>query len=70
MREDVVHLDDFIYRRSTIGKLGRLTPDGLNELRAVIANALGWDDFTSEEEMQRFMKLQKTKHRLIFNQFI
>jgi glycerol-3-phosphate dehydrogenase len=69
LKEDVVHLDDFIYRRSMLGKLGRLTPAGLDELCAVIADALGWDAATATEERRRFVELQKTRHRMDFNRF-
>jgi hypothetical protein len=65
----VVHLDDFIHRRSMLGKLGRLTPAGLDELCAVIADALGWDAATATEERRRFVELQKTRHRMDFNRF-
>ncbi len=37
LQEDVIHLDDFIHRRSMLGKLGRLTPAGLDEICTVIA---------------------------------
>lgn len=70
LHEDVVHLDDFIHRRSMLGKLGRLTPAGLEELCAVIADALGWDAAISNEEKRRLIEIQKTRHRMDFNQFI
>jgi glycerol-3-phosphate dehydrogenase len=70
LHEDVVHLDDFILRRSMLGKLGRLTPAGLDELCTVIADALGWDAARSAEERRRFVEIQKTSHRMDFDQYI
>ncbi len=69
LNEDVVHLDDFIHRRSMLGKLGRLTPAGLDELCGVLADALGWDPAKAAEERRRLVEIQKTRHRMDFNRF-
>ncbi len=68
--EDVVHLDDFIFRRSMLGKLGQVTPDGLEEIGTVVAQVLGWDSIKRREEINRVMDILKTSHRMNFNQFI
>ncbi len=68
--EDVVHLDDFILRRSMLGKLGRVTSEGLAEICSVIAQTLGWDDVKRNKEIIRVVEILKTEHRMNFNQFI
>ncbi len=68
--EDVVHLDDFILRRSILCKLGQITPEGLVEICSVIAQFLGWDDMKSRQEINRVIEILKTRHRMNFNQFI
>ena len=70
MAEDVVHIDDFILRRSMVGKLGYVTPEGLEEIGAVLARSLGWDDGQCQIEINRVIDLLQTKHRMNFNQFI
>ena len=68
--EDVVHLDDFILRRSMLGKLGRVTSEGLVEICSVIAQTLGWDDVKKNKEINRVVEILKTEHRMNFNEFI
>ena len=68
--EDVLHLDDFIFRRSMIGKLGRVTKEGLAELAEITAEALDWDEQKKIEEIDRVIGILKTKHQMNFNQFI
>jgi glycerol-3-phosphate dehydrogenase len=68
--EDVVHLDDLIYRRTMIGKMGELTEAGLMELAEVSADALGWDKSKKLNEIDRVMHIMVSKHRMRFNEFI
>ncbi len=68
--EDVVHIDDFVLRRSMVGKLGRLTPEGLEEIGTVMAQALDWDGAQRSKEINRVIDILKTRHRIKFNQFI
>jgi len=68
--EDVVHLDDLIFRRSMLGKLGRLTQDGLTEVCTIAAQAPGWDELKKKEEIKRVITILQTKHRMNFNHFI
>jgi glycerol-3-phosphate dehydrogenase len=51
VNEQVVHLADLVYRRSTIGILGQATPAALAELAGVVGDALGWDAARREEEV-------------------
>jgi glycerol-3-phosphate dehydrogenase len=68
--EDVVHLDDFIFRRSMLGKLGQVTSEGLEELGRLIGQTLGWDDVKIRQEINRVIKILRTRHRMDFNRFI
>jgi len=68
--EDVVHLDDFILRRSMLGKLGTVTSEGLEELGHLIGQTLGWDDAKIRQEIIRAINILRTRHRMDFNQFI
>ncbi len=68
--EDVVHLDDLIFRRTMIGKLGQLTPAGLQSLAVICAETLGWDDETRTVEVERVNDILRTKHKMVNNQFI
>ena len=68
--EDVIHLDDFILRRSMLGKLGRVTAEGLEELGYLIGKTLEWDDVKIREEINRYIELLESRHRMDFNQFI
>jgi glycerol-3-phosphate dehydrogenase len=45
-REKVIHLEDFVRRRSNLMKLGELTPELVEELASILQKTLGW----SEEE--------------------
>ena len=70
VNEDVVHLDDLIYRRTMIGKLGNLTETGLMELAEVCADVLGWDESQKQNEIDRAVQIMESKHRMRFNEFI
>ena len=68
--EDIVHLDDFILRRSILCKVGQITPEGLAEICSVIAQSLDWNNTKSKQEINRVIEILKTRHRMNFNQFI
>lgn len=68
--EDVVHLDDFILRRSMLGKLGYVTAAGLEELGRLVGQTLGWDEAKIRQEINRVIEILRTKHRMDFNRFI
>ena len=50
--ECVEHLADIVYRRSTIGVLGRATAGTLTELAAVAGRMLGWDAARQQNEIE------------------
>jgi glycerol-3-phosphate dehydrogenase len=62
--EDVVHLDDLLLRRTLLGKLGYLTPQSLEEIAAVMARQLHWDDRHKENEIQRARQIFLAKHKV------
>jgi len=68
--EDVVHLDDFIFRRTMLGKLGCITSEGLDEIGTIIGQIQGWDDARISQEIKRVIDLLKTRHRMDFNEYI
>jgi glycerol-3-phosphate dehydrogenase len=68
--EDVLHLDDFILRRTTLGKLGRITPDSLQELSQICAATLSWSKQKTAEEIDRFTYLLQHNHKMNYTSFI
>jgi len=50
-KELVVHLSDFVRRRSVITLLGHLTEASAHELADIMAPILGWDDSRKREEI-------------------
>jgi glycerol-3-phosphate dehydrogenase len=50
-QEFVVHLSDIVLRRTTIAIEAALTIEGLREMAAVAAQALGWDQAHTETEI-------------------
>ncbi|MFW6164200.1 MAG: glycerol-3-phosphate dehydrogenase/oxidase, partial [Planctomycetota bacterium] len=51
--EHVVHLDDLLIRRTTLALLGRATPEAIDELAGLLADALGWDEARRSDEARR-----------------
>ncbi len=60
--EKVVHLEDFILRRSTLAKLGNLSAEGLHEIAGVLAAVLGWSTGETEAEIERAADVLREKH--------
>jgi len=67
--EDVVHLDDLIFRRSMLGKLGLVTEDGLHELAQLVAEICQWNTDRENEEYRRVVSVLRENH-LHFNRYI
>jgi len=67
--EDVIHLDDFLLRRSMIGMLGMSSKDGFDELGQVIGGVLGWSENKIQNEIQRTIHILKTNHKMDFNRY-
>jgi len=64
--EKVLHLDDFILRRSMLGMLGRVTPEMMEELAGVFANYLGWDLKERQAEVARTLAILADRHGVVF----
>jgi glycerol-3-phosphate dehydrogenase len=62
LHEKVVHLDDFILRRSLLAMTGHLDRPLLEELAGLLAVALGWSEAQAHEEIERALQLLATRH--------
>jgi glycerol-3-phosphate dehydrogenase len=60
--EKIVHLDDFLLRRSTLAKLGRAAPEVIEELARVLGNALGWSEEQRQAEVRRTLSILADRH--------
>ena len=69
-QEDVNHLDDLILRRTMIAKLGKLTPESLDELGEIAGKALGWEEERVQEEIKRAIQVLQKKHKINFNKYV
>ncbi|NIM94939.1 MAG: FAD-dependent oxidoreductase [Anaerolineales bacterium] len=58
--EKVLHLDDLVFRRSSLAKLGELTPELLTELSKVLGDALSWTQDTREWEIARTLRFLRS----------
>ncbi|MCJ7824595.1 MAG: glycerol-3-phosphate dehydrogenase/oxidase [Anaerolineales bacterium] len=69
-QEDVVHLDDFLLRRSMLGMLGRNSKEGLVELGEKIGRVIGWNAQMVDYEIQRTIEILKSEHRIDINRYL
>jgi len=60
--EKVVHLGDFLMRRSMLAILGRLTPESVEEICDVLGEFLNWDASRKKGEAARSLELLAEKH--------
>jgi len=60
--EKVVHLDDFLLRRSLLAKLGRLSHANVDEISKIIRAALGWTDEQADAEIKRLYAILRKDH--------
>ena len=68
--EDVIHLDDFIFRRSMIGMLGKCAPEGLEELGRVIGEIVGWNATQTRIEIKRTVDILRSKHKMSLDGYL
>jgi glycerol-3-phosphate dehydrogenase len=66
--EKILHLDDFILRRSMLAMLGHLTPEMLDEIAGMIANALGWTKEQRKAEVERTFSILADRHGVVLNE--
>ena len=60
--EKIVHLDDFLLRRSMLAKLGLLSLDLIDEIANIIGNELGWSIARRTEEIKRALDVLREQH--------
>ncbi len=60
--EKVVHLDDFLLRRSMLAMLGHITRETIDELAGIFSNYFGWKPEQSEAEVARMLSILADKH--------
>ncbi|HET6846052.1 MAG TPA: glycerol-3-phosphate dehydrogenase/oxidase [Anaerolineales bacterium] len=64
LREKVVHLDDFLLRRSMLAMLGNVTRATLGEVALALAEVLHWDRDRVAAEVARCMDILRDKHQV------
>ncbi len=62
--EKIMHLDDFLLRRSMLGMLGRVTREMIDELAGIFSNALGWKPEQRATEIARTLSILADRHGL------
>lgn len=67
--EDVIHLDDLIFRRTETAMLGRATEARVRELAEQASRTLGWTPQQTASEIERVRELLLTKHRMDFTKY-
>jgi glycerol-3-phosphate dehydrogenase len=60
--EKVVHIDDFLLRRSMLAMLGRVTREMIDELAGIFSNYFGWRSEEREAEVARTLSILADKH--------
>lgn len=63
--EKIVHLDDLLLRRTSIGWLGQVDEDSLNEITGICQKLLGWDDDKKNQEINRTKEIFQRNHNVI-----
>lgn len=66
LHEKIVHLDDFLLRRSMLAMLGRLTREMVEELANTLGNILGWDAAQKKAEAARTLSILEDRHGVRF----
>ncbi|OQX65031.1 MAG: hypothetical protein B5M51_01975 [Anaerolinea sp. 4484_236] len=62
--EKIVHLTDFVLRRSNLAKLGLLNSAIVDELADVLGESLGWDGLRKLSEVTRTRNLLADRHNV------
>jgi len=63
--EKPVHLDDIFLRRSTIGWLGKLTEETVNEFSQIMGNSMNWTSENEEKEKARVKQVFLENHGVV-----
>jgi len=64
--EKVIHLDDFILRRSMLAKLGQVSLSIISEISRIAADTLDWSADRRNQEIERTFRLLSQDHGVIF----
>lgn len=64
--EKILHLDDFVLRRSMLAMLGYLTREMIDELAVTFSNTLGWDAEQRAAEVARTLFILEDRHGVRF----
>jgi glycerol-3-phosphate dehydrogenase len=64
-REKIVHLDDFLLRRTLLGYLGQLTLLRVESLANWLGEALNWDEKQKRGEIDRALEILANRHGVI-----
>ncbi len=62
--EKIIHLDDFLLRRSMLAMLGRLTREMMLELTNTLGDILGWDGEQKKAEAARALSILADRHEV------
>lgn len=68
--EDVIHLDDLVFRRTNTAMLGRATEERVRELAELAANKLDWPVQHMESEIARVKDILRSRHKMDFTVFV
>ena len=60
--EKVIHLDDFLMRRSMLAMLGRLTRAAVDEIADALGKSLNWEGERKKDEAAHALKLLEERH--------
>jgi len=66
--EKVVHIDDFLLRRSMLAMLGRVRRETIDELAGIFTNYFGWKPEQREAEVTRTLSILADKHGLVLSE--
>jgi glycerol-3-phosphate dehydrogenase len=64
--ENVQHIDDFLQRRSLIAMQGYAQHDAIQEIAAIVGEALSWNKTKMGQEIARVQDILAKKHRVVF----
>jgi glycerol-3-phosphate dehydrogenase len=65
--EKVIHLDDLLLRRTSIGWLGLIDEQSLEEIAGIVASELKWDEALKNSEIDRVKEIFQKNHSLVIN---
>ena len=63
--EKIVHLDDLLLRRTSIGWLGQVDNDSVREIADVAGNVLDWNETVKNQEIQRVKDIFRIDHAVV-----